>query len=374
MAERRMFAKTIIDSDAFLDMPLSAQALYFHLSMRADDEGFINNPKKIQRMIGASDDDMKILLAKNFILEFESGVIVIKHWKIHNYIRGDRLNKTAYQEERALLTVKGNGAYTLSEDLKEIEQMDSSDIRKMAYKESSLPYSFTYKIKRYFEGKECPVCGRKMLSSYKSTMPTVQHNIPISNGGKHEIDNISVICESCNTSIRNNETGDLNNAEVVEAWDKIVEADKKKIKWFWDVSLLDSQMSDKCQADVSIGKVRLGKDSKGKDKDILSGSPDRESVKEIIGYLNSVVGTRYRTNTQSTISKIKARLKEGFTVDDFKTVIDKKFAEWGSDPKMKQYLRPETLFSAEHFESYLNQQDTHKPTLADKWGLNNDEG
>lgn len=122
---------------------------------------------------------------------------------------------------------------------------------------------------------------------------------------------------------------------------------------------------------------RIGKDSKGKDslgKDILSGNPDIESAKEIIGYLNSVVGTRYRTNTQSTISKIKARLKEGFTVDDFKTVIDKKFAEWGSDPKMKQYLRPETLFSAEHFESYLNQQGTHKPTLADKWGLNNDEG
>ena len=318
MAERRMFAKTIIDSDAFLDMPLSAQALYFHLSMRADDEGFINNPKKIQRMIGASDDDMKILLAKNFILEFESGVIVIKHWKIHNYIRGDRLNKTAYQEERALLTVKGNGAYTLSEDLKEIEQMDSSDIRKMAYKESSLPYSFTYKIKRYFEGKECPVCGRKMLSSYKSTMPTVQHNIPISNGGKHEIDNISVICESCNTSIRNNETGDLNNAEVVEAWDKIVEADKKKIKWFWDVSLLDSQMSDKCQADVGIGKDRIGKDSKGKDKDILSGNSDNESVKEIIDYLNSAIGTRYTTRSKSTNAKIKARLKEGHTMNDGK--------------------------------------------------------
>jgi len=357
MAERRMFAKTIIDSDAFLDMPLSAQALYFHLSMRADDEGFINNPKKIQRMIGASDDDMKILLAKNFILEFESGVIVIKHWKIHNYIRGDRLNKTAYQEERALLTVKGNGAYTLSEDLKEIEQMDSSDIRKMAYKESSLPYSFTYKIKRYFEGKECPVCGRKMLSSYKSTIPTVQHNIPISNGGKHEIDNISVICESCNTSIRNNETGDLNNAEVVEAWDKIVEADKKKIKWFWDVSLLDSQMSDKCQADVGIGKDSIGKDSIDKDKDILSGNPDHkmDSVKEIIDYLNQVLGTRYTYRNKSNNAMIKARLDEGHTFEDFKIVIDKKYAQWHGNNEMETYLRPETLFAPKHFESYLNE-------------------
>lgn len=114
MAERRMFAKTIIDSDAFLDMPLSTQALYFHLSMRADDEGFINNPRKISRMIGASDDDMRVLIAKNFIIPFESGVVVIKHWKIHNYIRGDRLKQTVYQEEAAMIAEKDNGAYTLN--------------------------------------------------------------------------------------------------------------------------------------------------------------------------------------------------------------------------------------------------------------------
>lgn len=113
MAERRMFAKTIIDSDAFLDMPLSTQALYFHLNMRADDDGFINNPRKIQRMIGATDDDLKLLIAKNFIIPFESGVVVIKHWKIHNYIRKDRYQATAYLEEKSLLKDKGNGAYTL---------------------------------------------------------------------------------------------------------------------------------------------------------------------------------------------------------------------------------------------------------------------
>ena len=112
MAERRMFAKTIIDSDAFLDMPLSTQALYFHLSMRADDDGFINNAKKIQRMIGASDDDLKVLLMKRFLLPFESGVVVIKHWKIHNYIRNDRYKPTIYADERAALDVKANGAYT----------------------------------------------------------------------------------------------------------------------------------------------------------------------------------------------------------------------------------------------------------------------
>lgn len=124
MAEKRMFAKTIIDSDSFIDMPLSTQALYFHLSMRADDEGFINNPKKIQRMIGASDDDLKVLIAKNFIIPFESGIVVIKHWKIHNYIRADRIKNTVYKEEASLLEVKDNGAYTLTEDLSTICQTD----------------------------------------------------------------------------------------------------------------------------------------------------------------------------------------------------------------------------------------------------------
>ena len=108
-----MFAKTIIDSDAFLDMPLSSQALYFHLSMRADDDGFINNPKKIQRMVGSSEDDLKLLIAKRFIIAFESGVIVIKHWKIHNYIQKDRYKPTMYQDEKSMLVDKNNKSYTV---------------------------------------------------------------------------------------------------------------------------------------------------------------------------------------------------------------------------------------------------------------------
>lgn len=106
-----MFAKTIIDSDAFLDMSLSTQALYFHLSMRADDDGFVNNPKKIQRMIGAGDDELKMLIAKKFIIPFESGVCVIKHWRIHNYIQNDRYKETVYKEEKAHLILKENKAY-----------------------------------------------------------------------------------------------------------------------------------------------------------------------------------------------------------------------------------------------------------------------
>ena len=113
MAERRMFAKTIIDSDAFLDMPLSTQALYFHLSMRADDDGFINSSKKIQRMLGCNDDDLKILLAKNFLIPFDDGVCVIKHWRIHNYIQKDRYKPTVYGEHADKLSLKDNNVYTL---------------------------------------------------------------------------------------------------------------------------------------------------------------------------------------------------------------------------------------------------------------------
>ena len=112
MAERRMFAKTIVLSDAFLDMPMSARCLYFTLGMLADDDGFVNSPKSIMRQVGASIDDMNILLARKFILAFESGVIVIKHWRIHNYIQKDRYKGSKYIEEKSTLAVDENGAYT----------------------------------------------------------------------------------------------------------------------------------------------------------------------------------------------------------------------------------------------------------------------
>lgn len=226
MAERRMFAKTIIDSDAFLDMPLSSQCLYFHLSMRADDEGFLNNPKKIQRMVGASEDDLKLLLAKNFIIAFDTGVVVIKHWKIHNYIQSDRFKKTVYTEERAMLKEKENKAYTL-----------------------------------------------------------------------------------CIQDVSKTETQD--------------------------------------RLEIELGKDRL-------DKDIYC--PVRQ---EIISYLNDKTSSRYR-DSKSTKRLIDARLKEGYTIEDFKTVIDKKCGQWLTDSQMAQYLRPETLFNATHFESYLNEVDPWK--------------
>jgi hypothetical protein len=116
MAEKRMFSMKIIDSDAFLDMPLSTQALYFHLSMRADDDGFLNNAKKIMRNISATQNDYDLLLMKRFIIKFPDGICVIKHWRINNYLRKDRYTETLYSEEMAMLEVKENGSYSLIEE------------------------------------------------------------------------------------------------------------------------------------------------------------------------------------------------------------------------------------------------------------------
>ena len=115
MAKRRMFNLSIVDSDAFLDLPLTSQALYFHLSMRADDDGFVSNPKSICRYIGASNDDLNNLIEKRLILFFEDGVAVIKHWKINNTIQADRYTPTNYTEDLARLKLKDNKAYTLVE-------------------------------------------------------------------------------------------------------------------------------------------------------------------------------------------------------------------------------------------------------------------
>jgi len=231
MAERRMFAKTIIDSDAFLDMPLSTQSLYFHLSMRADDDGFINNPKKIQRMVGASDDDLKLLIAKRFIIPFESGIVVIKHWKLHNYIRNDRYKETVYQEEKAKLYEKENKVYTLS-----------------------------------------PPDGMTV-------------GIP-------------------------------------------------------NVNQMDTQDSIELEIEVE------------KEKDIYT---------QIVSHLNEKAGTKYRASTPKTKTAIHARLAEGFTLEDFITVIDKKCAEWiGSE--WEKFLRPETLFGTK-FEGYLNAKSKKAKTV-----------
>lgn len=257
MAEKRMFTKKIVDSDAFLDMPLSTQCLYFHLNMRADDDGFVNNPKKIQRMVGASEDDLKLLIAKRFVLVFENGVIVIKHWRMHNTLRKDRYNPTQYQEQMQELMLKDNGSYT------------EKPIEIPAEAHSELP-------------------GNQMATGWQ---PDGNQMAPQYSIDKYSIDKYSI--------------------------DTPAEAEGRT--------------------------------------DNLS---NKQIYTEIIDYLNEKAGTKYRASTKKTQSCIHARMQEGFTVDDFKTVIDKKCADW-IGTEYEQYLRPETLFGTK-FESYLNAKSIRK--------------
>lgn len=238
-----MMSKSIIKSDTFLDMPATTQNLYFHMLLDADDDGFINAPKSIMRMIGAKDDDMKVLAAKQFVIPFESGVVVIKDWKIHNYIQNDRY-KPSTLPERDLLNIQKDKTYTLKNDV--------------------------------------------------------------------------------------------------------------------------SSMDTKCIQSVSIGKdrlgkVRLGEDRIGKDSiDILchvSHDDVDKSHFEIIEYLNMKTGSKFKATTKPYIQAIRSRLKEGYTVDDFKTVIDKKCREW-KGTKLEKYLTPKTLFARSHFDTYLNLNET----------------
>ena len=111
MARKRMFSLSVVDCDKFLDLPLTSQLLYFHLGMRADDDGFVDSPRKIQRAIGCSDDDLKLLILKRFVIAFESGVIVIRHWCVHNTIQKDRYHETIYKAEKGGLTLNDTGAY-----------------------------------------------------------------------------------------------------------------------------------------------------------------------------------------------------------------------------------------------------------------------
>lgn len=112
MAKKRMFSIDIVGSDAFLDLPYSAQCLYFQLGMRADDDGFVGNPKTIQRIAGTKASDLELLVKKRFLLQFPSGVVVIKHWKINNDIKKDRYSPTVYTDEFQMLYTKENKAYT----------------------------------------------------------------------------------------------------------------------------------------------------------------------------------------------------------------------------------------------------------------------
>ncbi len=239
MAERRMFSKTIVLSDDFLDMPMSTRILYFTFGMVADDDGFVNNPRSIMRQISATNDDLKILLAKRYIILFESGVIVIRHWRLHNYIQKDRYKPSKCLAEKELISVDENGLYT--ECIQDVSKMDTQDRLEL---ETELS-----KDKRY-------------IVEQNSTLPP---------------------------------------------------------------SLPDEKLPEKPGA----------------------------TCREIIDCLNRNAGTHYKATSKATQRLIHARLQEGFTLEDFKIVIQDRCLKWTGDPKMVTYLRPETLFGTK-FEGYLN--------------------
>lgn len=148
-----MFSKKITDTDSFLDMSLSAQALYFHLNMGADDEGFVDNVKKIQRSIGASNDDLKILIGKGFLIPFESGVVVIRHWRIHNYIQADRFQATIYQDEKEQLEFdksKIASIKPLDQCIQNVSKMDTQ----VRLGEDSLDKDRLDKVNNLYSGEE----------------------------------------------------------------------------------------------------------------------------------------------------------------------------------------------------------------------------
>ena len=238
-----MMSKKIIDTDNFLDMPQSTQCLYFHLLLRADDDGFIQSPKSIMRITGCKDDDLKLLNAKGFVIGFETGVIVIRHWRIHNYVQSDR------------------------------------------YSKSELPEAKCVELKN----KVYEVVGQPMNpdNTYMDTKC-------IQNG--YNLD----------TQIR---------------IDKIREE--------------ENRIETLCHV-------------KHDDVD--------KSHFEIIEYLNLKTGSKFKPTTKPYVQAIRSRLKEGYTIDDFKTVIDKKCREW-KGTKLEKYLTPKTLFAPSHFDTYLNSNE-----------------
>lgn len=190
MAERRMFAKTIIDSDVFIDMPISTRLLYYDLAMRADDDGFVNSPKKIMKFVGASTDDMNILIARQFVIPFESGVVVIRHWKIHNYIRKDRYQETVCKEEKRLLSIDENNSYELKNNtpLTIGQPNDNQRLTQDKISKDKLELSKESIVEEKSDDK-CTMCAQCDGETETDIKKNTEINIKLE--GKKEIDNFS---------------------------------------------------------------------------------------------------------------------------------------------------------------------------------------
>ncbi len=167
MANRRMFSLDVIDTDAFLDMPVSTQNLYFHLGMRADDDGFVSNPKKILKLIGCNEDDLKLLYTKNYIKIFENGILVITHWHQNNYIRKDRYTETVYKNEKQLLKISENGSYVELQPLV-YQMVDNMATQYRLGKVSIGKYSVEEEVKE--ESDSCDDGFNKVVDFYNNNI------------------------------------------------------------------------------------------------------------------------------------------------------------------------------------------------------------
>ena len=172
MAQKRMFSLSVVDTDKFLEMPVSARLLYYELGMRADDDGFVNNWKKILTFTGLKEDDIKILIAKQFIIPFDSGVIVIKHWRLNNYLQNDRTKPTIYQEEYKQLGLDENNVYTM--DTKCIHRIDKNSIDKNRIEKNSIDKISYFKkptleeVKEYCKERNNNIDAEYFMDYYES--------------------------------------------------------------------------------------------------------------------------------------------------------------------------------------------------------------
>ena len=213
MAQRRMFNKSITNSSKFLKMPMSSRLLYYDLGMNADDDGYVEH-FMVLRMTGATQQDLGVLEVNGLVKVFDENVLWIRDWKENNYIQKDRYTPSKY------LQIYNIEEYIEYEEKRTIPLTMARQKRLEAKKESSLPSTFENTIRNAFIGKDCPICKKTMSFEREIDMPSIQHNIPISLSGKHEIDNISVICRSCNCSIQNKQiTEPYNTEEVKKIWE-----------------------------------------------------------------------------------------------------------------------------------------------------------
>ena len=202
MAKRRMFSLDIIDTDMFMDMPQSSRLLYYELCMRADDDGFIANPKKIMKMVGCSDDDFRVLITKQFILPFKSGVIVIKHWRIHNYIQKDRYKETLYTSEKQELAIDENGSYYMlgnGMDTKRIQDGYTGKDRLELEKEkgkSYITHTYSCHLKKTEKDSFCLDCQKKYVCKNKTSegfLKVYGSTVEDYSKNKHEISNVEIV-------------------------------------------------------------------------------------------------------------------------------------------------------------------------------------